>query len=426
MREEDRVSLRSCELMRRTQIASCLVTLIACSSTRSDDVGQEPAPSADATQSRRIRVVDETGVSVAGAEVRLEAGAPWDPVVVASATTGPGGWATVVESGPDRTRIHVRASDPPRRHVSFGDFDPVQLAWSVQQQQSLVVDIQELWVGGVDVPPGERIVHARQVSWGGFTPGVAHKRIKRPWLTTWPDAAWVDGFLNPAVEGDAVDVLLAVFGKQPTVVRVPMTRASKLTGPTTIEVVSIPDRPWVEIPLVFRDPDGTLLSAAAQDAAREGVWLVRRDDEMRHEFYPLGEADHPPLVTVPCGTYDLKLGFVEYPAEPRSLGPIEIRSEMKALDITLPFALRSVVLELPGIGRDGYALSAEHAGGFRGRWVGAPGDAGQTIDLVLPPGTNELSLEYTTCIATKFHRRTHTISVGNDRQQVETWVLTAR
>ena len=364
-------------------------------------------------------------MSVAGAEVRLEAGAPWDPVVVASATTEPDGWATVVESGPDRTRVHVRASDPPRRHVSFGDFDPVQLAWSVQQQP-LVVDIQELWVGGVSVPPGERIVHARQVSWGGFAPGADVHLLEKPWLTTWPNAAWVDGFLNPAVEGDAVDVLLAVFGKQPTVVRVPMTRASNLKGATSIELVSIPDRPWVEIPLVLRDPDGASLPPVAQEAVREGLRLVRRDDGIRHEVYALGGADHPRLLTVPCGTYDLELGFVEYPAEPRSLGPIELRREMTALDITLPFALRSVVLELPGIGRDGYALSAEHAGGFRGKWVGAPGDAGRTIELVLPPGPSELSLEFTTAIATKFHRRTHTITVGTDGQQVETWVLSAR
>ncbi len=408
--------------MWRRPTVFCLAILIACSSTGGSDGGQEVAAGPDATESRRIRVVDESGGPVAGAEVRLEAGAPWDPVVVTTATTDSDGWATVAGSGSLNTRVHVRASDPPRRHVSFGDLDPVQMAWGVQRQQSLVVDVQEVWVGGVAVPTGERIVHARQVSWDGFAPA-AKRQLERSWVETWPSAAWVEGFLNPAIESDAVDVLLAVFGKQPTVVRVPMTRASNLTGPTPVDAASLPDRAWVEIPLALRDPDGTPLPAAAQQTVREGASLIRRDDERRHEFYPLGDSYHPRLLTVPCGTYDLMLAFVEYPAGPRQLGPIEIRPGMTAVDIPLPFRLRSVTLELRGIGRDGYTLSVTHAGGFRGKWVGLPGDAGRTIEIVLPPGKNDLSLEYTTRGAMKFHRRTHTIQVGAEGGQVKTWDL---
>lgn len=337
---------------------------------------------------REVLVIDEDGEPVAGAHVRLSTGLPWRPEVVAVATTDASGRARVPADLPKAPRLEAWSDDPPRRTFSFGDFDPAQMSW-MAGADPCAIPVHELWIGAVEAPPGERLVHVRQITWNGFSPTDESDALPRPWRSEHPRARWVNGFLNPSQAPESIDVLVEVFGKRPIVMPLDLQRASAWTGPVTIDTTSMADWPWAEVWFSVQQPDLTHLDPVLREWVLRECVLVRRDDLAHHEWYPLEGTLHSKLA-VPNGSYDLKLRAVR--TEPRTV-PVLIDGDSDSQLVLLPVPLAGLALTLDGIGLDGATLTAR-AGRVATQVVVPTGERRPTIEMLVPVGHVELEVEF--------------------------------
>jgi hypothetical protein len=194
---------------------------------------------------------------------------------------------------------------------------------------------------------------------------------------------------------------LDVYGFAPAAIRVPMLRVSRFAEPYSLDPATLAPMPWVTLPIVLRDPDGTPLPAEHLRAVR-AIALLRQvippGEERRHRFYRLtADPNESWPIAVPCGRYLVDLptvfslgsGPLQWQSE---VGSLEVTRDTESIDVTLPLALRKQRVHVRPLGRGpfSFGVTSKHGSGFEARW--SPDDSGY-VELVVPPGPNELTLE---------------------------------
>lgn len=346
---------------------------------------------------QRVRVIDEAGAPVSGAEVQVLGGPAWAQTVEQSASTDLEGWASFANG--EKRYYTARAADPVRRFVGRG-IVPENFAHSVERPLTLTVS--ELWVGSVQVP-GQKTIQSYCVGAERFAGIHAADEIPPALLRRWPDAVWLGAFhgVDGATGPESLEMELDVYGYAPAAIRVPMLRVSRFAEPYSLDPTTLVPLPWVTLPVVLRDPDGTPLPAEHLRAVRS-IAILRRviapGEELRHRFYRLtADPNESWPIAVPCGRYlcdlptvtSLGSGPLEWQSE---VGSLEVTPDTESIDVTLPVTLRRqrVHVRPTGHGPFTFAVGAKHASGFQAKWLD---DKSGYVELVVPPGLNELTVE---------------------------------
>jgi hypothetical protein len=378
---------KAISLARRLGTSALLVCVAGCASRTSS--------SSNSTQPRQcVRVVDEAGEPVAGAEVRMLDAPLWARRVASSAWTDELGCAFF-----ETEAVHhyeARAVLPTRRSVAAGEgLD--HMAVSVDRPVALT--LRELEVGAVQVP-GEVIVTSKCYGWGGYAL-VSSTEVPRELTDRWPDATWLCGFNGSGQAPSALDLELDVHGFAPTVVALPLVPVTQFEAPMAVDAAALEPWPWVTGPVVLRDPDGAALPTTTLRAARSlaHIWrLLEPDQERRYRRYPLtsgagGSRD----ISLPCGSFELRMDCISSFGSgalrwQSTVGPLTVKVGAVGLDVTLPVVLRDVRvrLEHQGDGPRSSSVKARTASGFEGSWVS---ESDGVVTLLLPLGQVDLTLE---------------------------------
>jgi hypothetical protein len=375
---------------------------------------------------QRVRVVDEAGAPVAGAEVQMLGGPPWAESVERSASTDQEGWASFANG--EKRYYKARATDPVRRFVGRGDI-PENFAHSVERP--LILKISELWVGGI-VVPGQKIIQSYCMSAESFAGIHAADEIPHELLRRWPGAVWLGAYhgADGASGPESLEMEIDVYGFAPAAIRVPMLRVSRFAEPHTLDATTFVPMPWVTLPVVLRDPDGTPLPAEHLRAVRSMATLRRvipPGEELRHRFYRLtADPNESWPIALPCGRYLVKLtgvislgsGALKWQSE---VGSLDVATDTESIDVTLPVTLRKQRVHVRPTGRGpfSFGVRAKHDSGFEAH--GHRDESGY-VEFVLPPGRNELTLELSGPNG-EFWRFQRSVDVGAATNADVEWVL---